>query len=422
MKIKLVTFAPHPNFGTCLQSYALNHVLKRMGHEVEFIYNCRENPPFNLYRWLKDKIYVMIKSTFMYTLIRKVHNRKNTNCVDRVDLWSAPYILELPNHNLLKILSKNVLYKKIYKWLKCTSTQKRKVWKFTFEDDNFNMRRIYTKKQYAEVTDDADIFVTGSDQIWNPYCGGFNPMMFLEFAGNKKRIAYSSSISQPDIHHSVKFRMKQDLLKFSYIGVREQKSVDLLTQLLNRKDIKLVVDPTCLLTAVEWSQFADRRKIEFQIPSKYIFCYFVGYNRTEFYNQMVEDVKKFTGVNDVIILDCYGWKYRYGQGMIYRDAGPYEWVYLLKNASYVCMDSFHATIFSIIFHKEFVHALKNEDNEAGSQNTRIYDLFNKYQLDYKIYNKNGIKWHDTIDYTFIDSIFRKDIDESLSYLENALRN
>ena len=45
MKIKLVTFAPHPNYGTCLQSYALNKVLTKMGHDVEFIYNGRENPP-----------------------------------------------------------------------------------------------------------------------------------------------------------------------------------------------------------------------------------------------------------------------------------------------------------------------------------------------------------------------------------------
>ncbi len=57
------------------------------------------------------------------------------------------------------------------------------------------MRRLYTKSDYDEVVCDADMFITGSDQIWNPFCGGFNPMMFLEFVNDgTKRIAYSSSI------------------------------------------------------------------------------------------------------------------------------------------------------------------------------------------------------------------------------------
>ena len=67
------------------------------------------------------------------------------------------------------------------------------------------MRRLFTHKDYKKVVDDADLFITGSDQIWNPYCGGYNPMMFLEFVNDRtKCVAYSSSISQPGIHLAVK--------------------------------------------------------------------------------------------------------------------------------------------------------------------------------------------------------------------------
>lgn len=160
-----------------------------------------------------------------------------------------------------------------------------KVYKFTYEDGNFNMRRIYSLKQYDEVVEDTDLFVTGSDQIWNPYCGGFNPMMFVEFGGDKKRIAYSSSISQPELPASIALRIKEDLEKFSHIAVRELRSVELLKELLHREDIKLVVDPTYLLSAKEWEEFGNRAQIEFEIPKRYIFCYFVGDKRSTFTNR-----------------------------------------------------------------------------------------------------------------------------------------
>jgi hypothetical protein len=63
--------------------------------------------------------------------------------------------------------------------------------------------RIYRLKQYDKVVEDTDLFVTSSDHLWNPYCGGFNPMMFVEFGGDNKRITYSSSISQPELPASI---------------------------------------------------------------------------------------------------------------------------------------------------------------------------------------------------------------------------
>lgn len=214
------------------------------------------------------------------------------------------------------------------------------------------MHRLFTHDDYKKVVADADLFITGSDQIWNPFCGGYNPMMFLEFVNDgTKCVAYSSSISLPELPTSVEQRMKADLEKFQHIAVREQRSVELLSRLLHRDDIKLVVDPTYLLTAEEWEEFGNKAEIEFSVPDKYIFCYFVGAKRADVYEQMVQDVKSFTGIKDVITLECYNRDLNYGNGRLYKDAGPYEWVYLLRHASYVCMDSFHATVFALKFQK-----------------------------------------------------------------------
>ena len=419
MKIKLVTFAPHPNFGTCLQSYALCYVLRKMGHDVVFIYNRRETPPFTPKRFAMKATKRILKVLLSEKQIDQLKARKTARATSK---GQPPVVLKLPNHRLLGILSRLPGYRWVAKRWYYDNLQKRKVYKFTFLDGNFHMYRLFTTSDYDAVVKDADLFITGSDQIWNPYCGGYNPMMFLEFVQDgTKCIAYSSSISQPEIHHKVKDRMAKALSKFQHIGVREQRSVELLNTMLGRTDVRLVVDPTYLLSAKEWEEFGDRAELEFKIPERYIFCYFVGSKRKDVYEQMVQDVKRFTGISEVITLECYDRPLNYGGGRLYKDGGPYEWVYLLRHASYVCMDSFHATVFALKFQKEFVHALKNTDTETGSQNTRMYDILARYGLIHKLYlhpNDNG--WQQSIDYDKVNPIVEKEIKESLVYLKKEI--
>ena len=416
MKIKLVTFAPHPNFGTCLQSYALNKVLRDMGHDVEFIYNGRENPKWGV----KDYARYAIKAILPARIIQ--HIREKREAISQNNAETPPVILSLPNNRFCCALSKLPFYNPIYKFFKCRTLQWKKVWKFTYEDGNYNMRRIYTHDQYVEVVKDADMFITGSDQIWNPYCGGFNPMMFLEFAGEKKRVAYSSSIARPEFPMNVRERAKKDLQKFKYIGVREQSSVGMLNDLLNRDDVRAVVDPTYLLTKEEWQDFANRAHIEFELPEKYLFCYFIG-DRYRDYSTMVEDVKKQTGIQDVITADCTNGYVNYGDGILYKDGGPYEFVYLLSHATMVCMDSFHATVFALKFGVDFVHILKTKkENTSESQNSRMYDLLKRYNLLYKIYDQKNIDWLRPIDFDEINKIMEEEIINSRDFLYQEINS
>ena len=424
MKIKLVTFAPHPNFGTCLQSYALNYVLRKMGHDVEFIYNRRETPPPTFKHYVFAALKRIIKIFLSEKQISRLKERKNAMARNGQRGNDTPVILQLPDHRLLGFLSKCPGYKFFAKRWHYGNLQKRKVYKFTFEDGNFRMRRLFTHADYKTVVADADLFITGSDQIWNPFCGGYNPMMFLEFVNDgTKCVAYSSSISLPELPLSVTSRMKASLQKFSHIAVREQRSVELLSGLLHRDDIKLVVDPTYLLSAEEWEEFGNRAEIEFTVPDKYIFCYFVGDKRADAYERMVQDVKRFTGIQNVITLECYDRTRVYGGGRLYKDAGPYEWVYLLRHASYVCMDSFHATVFALKFQKEFVHTMKNADTETGSQNTRMYDILSRYGILYKNYNADGgTNWQQCIDYARLTPLIDSEIKDSMDYLKYEIEN
>lgn len=416
MKIKLITFAPHPNFGTCLQSYALNKVLKDMGHDVEFLYNGKETYTLPLSYYVKTIVKFFLPLRFVERIRSKRIEKQDG------DYEPAPHLIELPNNYILYWLSNLPGYMSILKWFKYRSLQKRKVYSFTYEDGNYKMKRLYIWRQYDEVVQDADIFITGSDQIWNPYCGGFNPMMFLEFAGDKKRIAYSSSIARPHFPKEIVERAKNDLSKFKYIAVREESSVNMLNNLLQRNDVRLVVDPTLLLSRKEWEDFSNRAVIEFDVPEKYIFCYFVG-NRADDYTEMVDDVKAKIGIPDVITIDCTGGRINYGDGIIYKDGGPYEFVYLLSHASLVCMDSFHATVFAIKFGVNFVHILKTKEvSDSGSQNTRMYDFLKRYDLLYKLYDKDTTAWLQPYNTDLVGDKLEKDISTSLDFLHTEIYN
>lgn len=421
MKIKLVTFFPHPNFGTCLQSYALNKVLRNMGHDVEFIYNRHETPGANILGSIICGIKDIVKMLLPKDVVNKIKAKRkakaaNSNSATQMKADGRPYILELPNRPVLKFLCTKEPFRRLYLKHIYQTPQQKKVYKFTFLDGNYKTKRMFTAQDYKEATDDADMFITGSDQIWNPFCGGFNPMMFLEFAGDKKRVAYSSSISRPYFPDVIRERVKDDLSKFQHIAVREQQSVELLNDMLGRNDVKLVVDPTMLLSKEEWTDFSKRADIGFEVPEKYIFCYFVG--RRPEYKAMVEDVKRRTGINHVISSDCYGRHIVYGDGYVDNDSGPYEWVYLLSHASMICMDSFHATIFALKFHKDFVHILKSKnDNSIGSQNGRMYDILSRYGILYKLYDPDKADWLKPIDFDHVDEIMNAEIKDSLQFLK-----
>ncbi len=203
--------------------------------------------------------------------------------------------------------------------------------------------------------------------------------IFWYFAGRKKRIAYASSLGINYINPKYKSRVKKYLLKFSHIGLREQSTIQLLSELLGRNDIVSVPDPTFLLTAKEWNEIAQKAVLEFDVPEKYMFVYFVG--KRDSYTTTLETIRKKHGIKQIIIVPSFeSGFFNIADALIYKNAGPAEFVKLLQNATVICTDSFHASAFSINLSKDFYVLKRFSDKDENSQNVRIYDLLLRYNF------------------------------------------
>ncbi len=364
--IALVTWLGKGNYGTILQSYALYRKLEDLGYEVFFL----------IFFSFKSGL----KSTVKYLL----------------------YLL-----GILRLKRKCLYF---------VTPKLRKV--YNFQKDYYRTKEVYTKKQYERLLSETDIFITGSDQIWNTRYF-FNPFYFLDFARNRKRIAYASSLGSPFIPKLYISSVKSLLSDFAYIGVREESAVNALSDLLNRDDIQQVLDPTFLLLPYDWKLLSESANIDFSLPKKYILCYLIGNN--EFYFNQLKDIKEKSKIYDIIIIPAEeNSEFSFMDAKIYKDAGPKEFVYLIKHATLVCTDSFHATAISINLSIDFVELLRFSDEDLNSQNSRIYDLLGHYHLAYKFYLKESDKWRNPINYIKVQTILDNDRKSSLKYLTNAI--
>lgn len=369
-RITLVTWLGNGNYGTSLQSFALHKKLQELGYNVSFLKEYSKNFSF------KDKI-----KNFLDLLGIQVNNVK--------------YIILFKRFSLKE--------KKLNKFIK----------------SNYNLKSVYNLKQKDRLIKYTDVFLTGSDQIWNTI-NNFNKVFFLDFAENKKRIAYASSMGIYDFPEEHKKEVKILLSKFTHIGVRERTAVLSISNLLNRNDIQQVLDPTFLIDANEWSDICREAKFEFEIPPKYILCYLIGNNAK--YKEDLINVCNTLGIKNLIIIPSAENKnFEIDGAYIYKNAGPLEFVKLIKEASFICTDSFHAIAISINLQKDFVAFKRFNDTDKSSQNSRIYDILNQYKLNSRIYDNNN-QWNTTINYKPITKLLDEDRRKSINFLINSIEN
>lgn len=369
--ILLVTWLGAGNFGTCLQSYALNAKLKYLGYNVSFV--------------------------------QTIPNKFKSSI--RVALGLGLNVAKIFLNKFSQANKTNVLQKKKLK---------------KFQQANYNILNINSERKLKHIVDNTDCFITGSDQIWNTFVD-YNPRFFLDFAEDKKRIAYASSIGTDEVKEEFRDVVKQHLLKFSHIGVREVTAVEVLSKLTGRKDIVQVLDPTFLLTPADWNEMCKNAEIEIKLPQTYILCYLIGVN--DWYKEQLRTVINKTNINNIIIIpSAENPGFTFENAIVYRDAGPVEFVHLIKNASYVCTDSFHASALSINNSINFVEFMRFKDDDIKSQNSRIYNLLDHYGLMDRIFDKNNISWVEKIDYGRVQGVLCSDRERSLEYLINAIEN
>ena len=382
-KVSIIThYYKSKNYGGILQSYALCRVINELGYNAEQI-------SYNMFPTKKAGAFSLLYRT-MISALGKLDFRK----------WS---------------------YRKKNK-------RAQDLLKARFESMNsFGEKYIpHTEKVYDEENVDEcganyDAFITGSDQVWN--LQWYYPAFFLSFVPSEKiKLSYAASIAMSKLSHDQKELLREKLKDFNAISVREKDSVELIKDIAPAK-AEWVLDPTMLLDSEKWDAISSEREF---VKEPYVFCYFLGDDLLQ--RELAEKFAKNRGLKLVTLpyLNCM---YRecddgFGDVQLY-DVGPQDFVSLIKNAKYIFTDSFHATVFSGIYKKQYFVFPRNRE---VSMSSRIYSLIELYEAQERFCDTDEkatfeyINELQEIDYSKPLEGLEQMRSKSISYLERNLKS
>ena len=185
---------------------------------------------------------------------------------------------------------------------------------------------------FSKLAAQFDCFITGSDQVWNPYWDGTNEYFFLPFVPKEKRIAYAPSIGTDHIPEDMREEFEHRVKGINYLSVREDVAKELLLREFNL-NAKLVCDPVFLLSGQQWEAIAHMPKMN----GKYFATYLLG--RPDVYKQRkIKQLRKRTALPEV---DVFRWDNPHAVF-----AGPEEFIGWIRNAEFLVTDSFHGLAFA----------------------------------------------------------------------------
>ena len=293
----------------------------------------------------------------------------------------------------------------------------------SFMDEILHSEIAYDQNTISKSLDQYRLFICGGDQIWNDYKEKQNIKVYtLQFVpSHVKKIAYAPSMAILETTSDFNQIMRTGLNELNSVSVREKKSVSLL-ELLTNKKINIVVDPVLLMTENEWECVARVP----QKKDKYILCYLLGDSEEyreavkKFARKMKKPILTFPHIFLNVVRKC---DLFFGDIHDYT-SGPREFLGLIRNAEFVITDSFHACVFSMIFETSFVVFERNKIGEKGNMNSRIYDFLEEYHLENQLVSEKELadmKDIPGIDFTYAHKHWEKRREESLKYLENALK-
>lgn len=358
-----ITWIASPNFGTFLQAFALQQVVLGLGYDNVIVDDSK-----------------VIESKRKITLRMKLGRVKN-NLLEFLHLRSP----QSPDESLQ-------LYNDFKK-------------KYLMIDTEW--------KNYEDLSNKYDIYICGSDQIWSPYLN-FDPYYYLGFT-NRKKIAYAPSTGTRFCTEDYQQNTKVLLESFDSISVREEDGADMLRSFVD-KNISVVLDPTLLLTKNDYDKISSTCNVD----EPYILCYFLTPNR--WYLDYVKQYAQKSGLK----LKIFNTNPIY-QSMGFESicAGPSEFISFIKGANIIFTDSFHSSIFSIIYHKDFITFKRFIDGGNNDQNARIANLFKKLDITERFIGNNQLDTIETltpIEFSIVEQRLTELRKTSINYLENALRS
>ena len=273
------------------------------------------------------------------------------------------------------------------------------------------------KKQASEM----DAVIVGSDQLWRPsnIVGCFYT---LEFVPDKvKKIAFSTSFGVPELPSSLHKHAKKFLSRIEHISVREDSGADIVKNESGR-EATVVCDPTMMLTAEEWLHIQDEKPFA---EGKYILMYLMGDNPKQ--REFVKNLSKQTGCRIIGLL--HGATYiSYDEDVVDEkpyNVGPAEFINLIRYAEYVCTDSFHCCVLSILNSTKFFAFRRWPDGSKFSANDRLYTLLKFTGLERRMLEgaEDVVKCaNDVIDFNDVLERVARRRKDSMDYLINALNS
>ena len=364
-----LTFHASHNYGSVLQAYALNRWLRDAGYDAEII-NLRNAAQRHAYRIFKVKgkgikrIFHFLYSLYSYPKLK----RRAVNFEDFI------------NHVL-------PITKEVY--------------------DNGN--DLKGKVHY-------DIFVTGSDQVWNPACQDFESAYYLDFVDkDAKTIAYAPSLGRTEFNDEQLQLIQQLLENIDFISCREEEGADVLRNLTTRP-VTVVCDPVVLLGREAWDEFAG----DIQWKEPYILTYFLENNNGS--KVCLKEIQKKTGFSVVSLNEDIR---DFGKGyQCAFDASPREFVGLFKHASFILTNSFHATAFSTLFEKPFYTICASNTNVSNPNDSRKSSYLKTIGLTERLIHDDNLppkdKWFE-LDYAACQLKVEEFRKNSEQYLKNAMK-
>lgn len=390
-RVGIITFYyNNHNYGGLLQAYALQQAVENLGYDcLQIAYNKTEA---KWRRWRRRLTQNPIH--YVHKLIQK--------------LDSIRYEYTVTNSN--------TSYQ--------TELQERRMYFDSFINQIKHTQKVYTEATISQCVKEFDIIITGSDQVWNLAFGGKD--FFLAFVPDDiKKISYAASTGKHKWSEKECKVLVPLLNRMDFISVREYETQTFLNTLINKKVAK-VVDPTLLISEDKWNDIAADRIIE----EPYLFAYLLGANIQ--HREAIHEYAKKLQLKIVTLpcIDPYNQELlkadsNFGDIRLYR-IGPKEFISLIKHADYIFTDSFHGTVFSLIYHKCFYAFCRYRDSEDNSMNTRMYSLLDSVALrtrllsDTKKLSKNELT--EKINYGEVDNKLMRYRKESYDFLREALEN
>ncbi|WP_251157758.1 polysaccharide pyruvyl transferase family protein [Caniella muris] len=373
-KAAIITLHTVSNYGSCLQTYATQTLFEALGYEVEIVdYYRKDNLPENA--------------------VEKAFNGRRLSRYRHL-FERLPFLKTVASAPMRAIVN----------------YQRRSFEDFRCRYLNLSKRMYRSAEELEQNPPQADLYVTGSDQVWNSVWNcGFETPFYLTFAPEgKKRISFAASIGRESIDDWERPLMVSALSKYDAISMREMSGVAIL-QDLGFAETELVLDPTLMLDKAAWSEIATMPR---GVQGPYILVYqlnkspeFEEYCRLVAKTYNMPLVKISYGIYDIM---------KGGKTLI---APPVtDFVGLFLNASYVITDSFHATAYALNFGIPFTAIAPERFSTRIRSILALTGTEHRLLVDYS----DPSLFQDDIDFDRVEEALRKQRNSSMAFLEEAI--